>query len=179
MSDLHLRDTPALAILRQRPDLVGRFDQADIAAAQDLLRVSKKLLGAFSDLFARRGLSPGRYAVLMALFARNVPLAPSEIAERLGVTRATVTGLIGGLVGDGLVAYLPVDADDRRRKAVALTAKGRRLLGRVVPEIFLQMVELFAPLSDSERSKLLKFLNKVEGGLGRSPSPQPKKEKRK
>lgn len=177
MSDLDLHDTPALAILRRQPDLVGHFDQADIAAAQDVLRVSKKLLGAFSETFALRGLSPGRYAVLMALFARDVPLAPSEIAERLGVTRATVTGLIGGLVGDRLVAYVAADADDRRRKAIALTAKGRRLLRVVVPVIFLQMAGLFAPLSGNERSRLLKLLNKVEAGLGGALSPQPEKER--
>jgi DNA-binding MarR family transcriptional regulator len=176
MSDLELHDTPALAILRRQPDLVGQFDQADIAAAQDVLRVSKKLLGAFSETFALRGLSPGRYAVLMALFARDVPLAPSEIAEQLGVTRATVTGLIGGLLGDGLVAYVSADADDRRRKAIALTAKGRRLLKEVVPEVFLQMAGLFAPLSGNERSRLLKLLNKVEAGLGCALSPQPGKE---
>ena len=170
MSDLDFRDTPALAILRRRPDLAGRFAQADIAAAQDLLRVSKKLLGAFGEMFALNGLSPGRYAVLMALFARDVPLAPSEIAEQLGVTRATVTGLIGGLVGDGLVAYVSADADDRRRKATALTKKGRRLLGDVVPDIFQQMVDLFAPLSGNERSTLLKLMNNVEGDLGRAPN---------
>jgi DNA-binding MarR family transcriptional regulator len=170
MTDLDLRDTPALAVLRRLPDLARRFDEADIAAAQDLLRASKKLLGAFGETFALRGLSPGRYAVLMALFARDVPLAPSEIAERLGVTRATVTGLIGALVGDGFVAYASADADDRRRKAIALTAKGRRLLREVVPEIFRQMTELTAPLSGAERSTLLKLLHKVETGLRPAPS---------
>lgn len=168
MSDLELHDTPALTVLRQRPDLARRFDEADIAAAQDLLRAAKRVLGAFGESFALHGLSPGRYAVLMALFAREVPLAPSEIAERIGVTRATITGLLGGLVGDGLIAYVAADADDRRRKAVKLTAKGRRLLGEVVPEIFEQMTGLFGPLSGRERATLLALLGKVENGLGRT-----------
>jgi len=176
MSDLDLRDTPALAILRRRSDLASRFDHSDIAAAQDLLRASKRVLGAFGETFELHGLSPGRYAVLMALFAHDVPLAPSEIAERLGVTRATITGLIGGLVGDGLVAYVSADAEDRRRRAIALTAKGRRLLRGLVPDIFEQMVALFAPLSGSERATLLKLMSKVEAGLSGAPSPQPKEE---
>ncbi len=170
MLDLDLRDTPALAILRQRPDLARRFNATEIAAAQDLLRTAKKLLGAFGEEFAVHGLSPGRYAVLMALLARDAALAPSEIAERLGVTRATITGLIAGLVGDGFIAYVAADADDRRRRAVAVTAKGRRLLGEVVPEIFHQMTELFAPLSATERATLLKLLNKVETGLSTAAS---------
>src|SRR5262245_65007808 len=114
MSDLDLRDTPALAILRQRPELARRFNPSEIGAAQDLLRVSKKLLGAFGEEFAVHGLSPGRYAVLMALFARDEPLAPSEIAERLGVTRATITGLVAGLVSDSFIAYVAADANDSR-----------------------------------------------------------------
>lgn len=124
MSDLEMRDTPALAVLRQQPAALGHIDPVHIAAAQTLLRVSKKLLGVFGEEFALRGLSPGRYAVLMALHARDGSLAPSELADRVGVTRATMTDLITGLVGDGLVASAPADERDRRRKAVALTGKG-------------------------------------------------------
>lgn len=171
MSDLELRDTPAIAVLRQQSGVLGHIDPAHIAAAQDLLRVSKKLLGAFSEEFARRGLSPGRYAVLMALYACKGALAPSEIAERVGVTRATMTDLISGLVGDGLVASAPADGGDRRRKAVELTPKGRRLLGDFVPDVFAQMAELVAPLSREEIALLVQLLNKVETGLGRAPAP--------
>jgi DNA-binding MarR family transcriptional regulator len=166
MSDLEIRDTPALEVLQKFPAL--RLDAADIASAQDVLRLAKKLLGAFGDEFALHGLSPGRYAVLMSLFARNRPLAPSEIADRLDVTRATVTGLISGLVRDGLVSYAAGESADRRRKAIALTAKGRKLLTTVVPDIFTQMAGLLAPLSRSERATLLRLAHKVEAGL--SPS---------
>jgi DNA-binding MarR family transcriptional regulator len=171
MSDLELRDTPALAVLKQGSGSFGHIDPVHIAAAQDLLRVSKKLLGAFGEEFALRGLSPGRYAVLMALYAGGSPLAPSELADRVGVTRASMTDLISGLVGDGLVASAPSDSHDRRRKAVALTAKGSALLGDVVPEIFAQMAALVAPLSRNEMSQLVRLLSKVEAALGRAPAP--------
>lgn len=164
MSDLEFRDTPALEVLRLLPEGLG-IGAADIAAAQDLLRLSKALLGSFAEHFALHGLSPGRYAVLMALRAGG-ELAPSEIADRLGVTRATVTGLIAGLVRDDLVAYVAADTADRRRKAIGLTAKGRDLLGAVVPDIFKQMAGLLAPLSPAERTTLIALLGKVEGGLG-------------
>lgn len=171
MSDLELRDTPALAVLQQQPETLGHINPQDIKAAQDLLRVSKKLLGAFGEEFALHGLSPGRYAVLMALYARNGSLAPSELADRLGVTRATITDLLRGLVRDKLVAYASADERDRRRKAVALTAKGRKLLGGLVPEIFTQMAALVAPLSRQEIVLLLQLLSKIETGLGSSPAP--------
>jgi DNA-binding MarR family transcriptional regulator len=169
MSELELRDTPALEVLGQFPETLGHIDRADIAVAQDLLRLAKKLLGSFGEQFALYGLSPGRYAVLMSLHAGGVSLAPSEIAERLSVTRATVTGLISGLVRDGLVACSPADTPDRRRKAISLSAKGRALLGEVVPDIFIQMAGLVAPLSRQERLALSGLIGKVEGGLSGGP----------
>lgn len=168
MSDFNLRDTPALALLRQQPEALGHIDPQHIAAAQDLLRVSKRLLSAFGEEFALHGLSPGRYALMMALYAGRGPLSPSALAERLGVTRPTVTDLIGGLVRDGLVTHAPGDANDRRRKAFTLTAKGRDLLGDVVPDIFSQMAALVAALSRQERKTLVQLLGKVEAGLGRT-----------
>lgn len=169
MSDLELHDTPALQVLAKHPEAFSATDGADIAAAQDLLRLAKKLLGAFGEEFALRGLSPGRYAVLMALYAGDAPLAPSEIADRLRVTRATVTGLIGGLVQDDLVAYGSSDIADRRRKAITLTPKGRALMAEVVPDVFAQMSALFRPLSRAERATLLKLSAKIEAGLSRAP----------
>lgn len=165
MSDLEFTDTPALEVLRRLPEGQG-VAAADITAAQDLLRLSKRLLGSFGEQFAMHGLSPGRYAVLMALYARPASLAPSEIADRLGVTRATITGLISGLVRDGLVVFAPTDDADRRRKAIALTERGRGLLGEVVPDIFARMAGLLAPLSVEERSALAAIIRKLEGALG-------------
>ena len=170
MTDFELRDTPALTVLRQMPTASGRFRSRDIAAAQDLLRISKKLLGTFSEAFERRGLSPGRYSVLMVLRAAESSLAPSDLAQRIGVSRPTVTGLILGLVRDGLVAYLPSAAGDRRRKAIVLTKSGRALLSRVVPDIFALMAALLTPLSGKERAALMHLLSKVEAGLRREPS---------
>lgn len=164
VSDFTLRDTPALEALSRRHATLSHIDPAALAAAQDLLRVSKRMLGAFGAAFGAFGLSPGRYAVLMALDVRRPSLTPSEIADHLGVTRATITGLIDGLVRDGLVARAPEGAD-RRSKSIALTGKGDALIDAVVPAIFQRMADLTAPLSADERQTAVRLLNKVESGL--------------
>lgn len=163
-ADVTLRDTPALEALSQRRATLGHIDPAALAAAQDLLRVAKRLLGAFAEAFGGFGLSPGRYAVLMALDVRRPSLAPSEIADHLGVTRATITGLIDGLVRDGLVARAPEGAD-RRSRSISLTPKGDALLDEVVPAIFKRMTDLTAPLSSEERQTAVRLLTRVESGL--------------
>lgn len=163
MIEIPMRDTPALDVRERRKGL-AHIDPARLAAAQDLLRAAKQMLRAFGEAFASHGLSPGRYAVLMALDAQRGGLAPSELAERLGVSRPTVTGLVDGLTRDGLVAHA-ADPDDRRRKAVALTGAGEALLDVVAPDIFQRMVDLTASLTDSERRTAVRLMGKVEGGL--------------
>jgi long-chain acyl-CoA synthetase len=51
----------------------------------------------------------------------------SALAGKLAVTRPSVTALVDGLVGRGLVERRP-DGSDRRRVGHALTAAGRRAL---------------------------------------------------
>lgn len=164
VSDFNLRDTPALEALGRRNATLSHIDPAALAAAQDILRVAKRMLGAFGDVFSSYGLSPGRYAVLMALDVHRPSLAPSEIAAHLSVTRGTVTGLIDGLERDGLVAH-GSEGPDRRRKAIRLTPKAEALINRALPDIFQRMADLTAPLTAEERRVALRLLGKVEDGL--------------
>src|SRR5579864_1778095 len=53
--------------------------------------------------------------------------AASALAEKLAVSRPSVTGVIDGLVARGLVTRDHVDGD-RRRVGLDLTPEGRRLL---------------------------------------------------
>jgi long-chain acyl-CoA synthetase len=53
--------------------------------------------------------------------------AASALAEKLAVSRPSVTGVVDGLVARGLV-HREHDGNDRRRVDVRLTDAGRRLL---------------------------------------------------
>ena len=158
--ELLLRDTAALQALARRQSVLPHIDPESIAAAQHVLRAAKRVLASFAKAFSVHGLSPGRYAVLVALDVHRPALSPSTIADQLGVTRATVTGLIDGLVRDGLVI-------DRPDGAIALTSKGEALLDNVLPDIFARMATLTAPLSPGERGVVLRLLEKIEDGLHR------------
>jgi long-chain acyl-CoA synthetase len=60
--------------------------------------------------------------------------AASALAEKLAVSRPSVTGVIDGLVARGLVERHH-DGDDRRRIGLGLTADGRRLLAAADGEV--------------------------------------------
>jgi DNA-binding MarR family transcriptional regulator len=132
-----------------------------------LLRFAEELTAAI-ELHAqgRYRISAGRLAMLELLDgAPERALRPAELAERLGVTRASVTGLLDALEADGLVARRR-DPSDGRGVRAALTGAGRELIGRILPGHVGRLAAVTRALSTEERAQLVGLLDKVRGGLG-------------
>lgn len=109
------------------------------------------------------GLSPSAFNVLMALL--NTPgqtLEPRELAERLLVTRPSMTGLLDTLQAKGLIRREP-HADDGRRVLVVPTDRARALLGDHAPRQYAAQKALFADLSADEVDTLVGLLRRVRG----------------
>jgi long-chain acyl-CoA synthetase len=67
--------------------------------------------------------------------------AASVLADKLAVSRPSVTGVIDGLVARGLVRRDPDDTD-RRRIDLGLTDDGRRVLARADDEVERRLTEI-------------------------------------
>lgn len=109
---------------------------------------------------APRGLSEGKFVLLFLLHGQPGGLSPHELAERAGVTRATVTGLLDGLERDGFLRR-EADAVDRRRVQVLLSAKGKAMATKLFAEHTQWIGGLFDALSPAERKRLDELLAKV------------------
>jgi DNA-binding MarR family transcriptional regulator len=116
-------------------------------------------------LLAPHGLSEGRFVMLFLLDAAPGGLAPNLLAERAGVTRATVTGLLDGLERQGLIER-HADDSDRRALCIRLTRKGKRVAKNMFDQHGRWIASLFGNLSASERGQLAALLGKVAGNLG-------------
>jgi DNA-binding MarR family transcriptional regulator len=88
----------------------------------------------------------------------------SDIADSVGVSRATMTGLLDGLERDELIRRVD-HREDRRRITITLTANGRRLLDQILPDHFRRVAGLMSNLSANDRKKLLELLGKVRAGI--------------
>ena len=86
--------------------------------------VSNSVSHAFSLKIAARGVTVAEWVVLRSLLDEE-PMAPSALAERLGMTRGAISKLADRLIAKTLVAR--ADRNDRRSQRLALTAKGRKL----------------------------------------------------
>lgn len=147
--------------------LATRYPELDIASVEAclaFLRATADVQSALEAHLARYGLSMGKFTLLMQLLqAEESGLTPSECAERSGVSRATITGLLDGLEREELVERRP-RLGDRRMLSVHLTEKGEVLLAQMLPDHFCRTTELMANLSAIEKKTLVKLLQKLQAG---------------
>jgi DNA-binding MarR family transcriptional regulator len=162
----YLRDLPKYEALRQRAARYPEIDPRAFEAFLVLLRVGSDVLDALEAYLASRGMSQGKFTILMLLNRDpDVGVSPSELAERSGVTRATITGLLDGLSREKLVSRED-DTGDRRKAVVRLTARGRKVIDGIVPDYYRHVSQLMGDLTDDEKATLVGLLMKVNQRLG-------------
>ena len=150
--------------------LLEEAERQDLAD-QDSMRVCAQTLTLAAMIDRRRaaaldpqGLSEGRFILLFLLEGHKSGLPPHVLADQAGVARATITGLVDGMVRDGLVERHG-NPDDRRSNLVVLTRKGRTLSKRVFPGQAEALAEAFVSLSANDRRQLSRLLTKVSANL--------------
>lgn len=162
---LQLKDLPTAAVLDK---FSHRYPQADISAVSSflhLLRVASDLSLALDTCLSRHGLLQGRWWVLILLMREEQCVSlPSVLAEKAGVSRATMTGLLDGLERDGLVERI-YDKNDRRRVSIRLTEQGQQRLDQVMPDYYTRLRQCMAGVSESERDVLHGILDKLGAGV--------------
>lgn len=79
----------------------------------------------------QEGVGLGQWYFLRELW-ENDGLSQRELSLRVGITEASTTVLIRGMIKDGLVRNEP-DQDDRRKKRTFLTPRGRALKDVLLP----------------------------------------------
>lgn len=94
-------------------------------ALDELLRLTLVLQQDMTTGLASVGLTPARAHLVWVLAAAG-PTTQVALARALDVTPRNVTGLVDGLVRDGLVTREP-DPQDRRATRVTLTETGSRV----------------------------------------------------
>ncbi|MFD1341972.1 MarR family winged helix-turn-helix transcriptional regulator [Litorisediminicola beolgyonensis] len=150
----HRQDLEELEI-----DAVDRTDSS-LVALRRILRATE-LYGR--DLARDAGLTAVQLRVLQ-IVAEAGDCHPSEIAERMGVTQATISALIKKLVSYGLIERRQSEGD-RRQVDLTITEKGRSKV-EIAPDALQQRyVAQFESLPDYEQAMLVAVLEKVAAML--------------
>lgn len=111
--------------------------------------VSNHVSHAFSLKLRARDVTVAEWVVMRELFDPE-ELAPSKLADRIGMTRGAVSKLAERLIAKGLIGRRS-SSDDRRYQALALTASGRALVPRLAALADRNDEEFFGALSPAVR----------------------------
>ncbi|MGH3665775.1 MAG: MarR family winged helix-turn-helix transcriptional regulator [Egibacteraceae bacterium] len=160
--DTHALELRRLALQEStHPDC----DPLNVQALIWLFRAYNAAVNAQAEELRPLGLSPSAFNVLMALHnSSDCVLEPCQLAERLLVSRPSVTGLLDTLQAKGLIARTP-HPDDRRRVLVALTHAGLALLEAHFDNHYREQNAVFADLEPDERAQLVTLLRRVRGAV--------------
>ena len=135
----------------------------DIGLCFQLLSLATAIDRDCAARLAPRQLSEGKFVLLFLLHEKHNGLSPHQLAERAGVTRATVTGLLDGLERDGYVIR-QAGEEDRRKVTVTLTAKGRPTAATLFKEHTSWIASLFSGLSPQDKAQLSTLLTRAWHG---------------
>lgn len=132
--------------------------------------VSNHVSYAFARKVEGCGVTVAEWVVLRELYGGGA-VAPSEVAERLGLTRGAVSKLVDRLCAKGLVDKGP-GGRDKRFQAVALTKEGAALVPRLARLADANDAEFFACLNARERAQLVRLMKRIvrERGLKQAPT---------
>lgn len=132
----------------------------------DQLRlVAHELYQVGEQSLAITGLSLPQYRILMMLYFHEQSegcsaLNPSEISERQGTNRNTISALIRSLEERGFVTR-HLDENDRRKFNIRLSDNGRALVHQHARQHLQTMSVCFGTLTTAEQDTLAQLLTKV------------------
>jgi DNA-binding MarR family transcriptional regulator len=131
--------------------------------------VSNHVSLAFARKVETHGVTVAEWVFMRHLLEVEA-LAPSRLAERMGMTRGAISKLSDRLLAKALVKRTD-DRSDGRAHTLSLTPAGRALVPKLAALADANDVEFFAHLSPKERARLLRILQDVveKRGLTRVP----------
>jgi DNA-binding MarR family transcriptional regulator len=146
------------------PDFEERYPNSSAGAtecAMNLVLTADLLVKRISDLLKPFDLSPASGLVLSILTDSESPLQPNQIADRLIISRATVTGLIDSLERRGYVRRQPHQSD-RRMLLIEPTDAGKQVADAFRPIVHQNQKVWMDVLNEKEQGQLINSLQRLQ-----------------
>lgn len=125
------------------------------------MRVGLNLEIELESILSTYNLSPGRFIILnMLVLDKDVKMMPSEIAQKVGVTQATMSGLVSSLEKADLISKISHERDGRAYYIQA-TEKGHNLVKEIIPLWMPMVTKFWAQLEEDEGERFSQTLQKL------------------
>ena len=123
-----------------------------------LRRATQRHVAIFSDHMGEE-VTPTRWAVLAKLYEAG-PSSQNRLGRSTAMDAATIKGVVDRLIERKLIETQP-DPNDARRRVIALSEAGRRLVERSVGRALAITRETLDPLTPAERAEMMGLLRKL------------------
>lgn len=130
--------------------------------------VSNQVSQAFARKVLARDVTVAEWVMLRVLF--DEALAPSVLAQRLGMTRGAISKLGDRLVAKGHISRT-ADERDRRYQELAITAAGRALVPELAKLADQNDAEFFGHLTAADRAAMMRAMQEIVRRHGLRTSP--------
>ena len=139
---------PSFAELERHKELVPEINPAAVIAMLSIKDASDRIQESILDVLQRDyHLSDGKFCTLVVLHQHGeAGISPSVLAEKVGVTRATISSTLQRMERDGLVSVKPAESDGRG-KVVHLTGQGTEFMAEILPPHYLRVSKLMEKLT--------------------------------
>lgn len=148
------------------------FDFAAMSVIANIYRTATAFRNHVErELLSSYGVSWSGFTTLFVLWVWG-PSDANQLAEDVGVSNPTLTGLIATLSGKGLVERLTPHRD-RRKTVVSLTPEGLDLIEALFPRFHAYEVRATEGIAYEDQKRVAESLRTVLRQLGRSTTERP------
>lgn len=126
--------------------------------------VSNHVSQAFARKVEAHGVTVAEW-VLMRQLLDEEALAPSRLADRMGMTRGAISKLADRLIAKAMLVR-SADPKDGRAQTLALTSAGRALVPELAALADANDTEFFDHLTSNDRATLLRILRETVAKRG-------------
>jgi DNA-binding MarR family transcriptional regulator len=128
----------------------------------DAVRAAARLARVAANALGDAELTLAQYRVLVFLDDADRPA--TQVAGLLGVTPSTVTSVVDGLAGRGLVRRR-ADPTDRRRVVLSITDDGQRVVARADDVVGDRLSKLLGRLGTADAERVLVGLEQLNRAM--------------
>ena len=149
------------------PDFEQRYPDASAKAtecAMNLVLTADLLEKHIASLLLPLNLSPATGLVLSILADFEAPISPNHIADRLIISRASVTSLLDSLEKRGFVKRQP-HPSDRRMLLVEQTNSGRQVANQFRLIVHQHQKVWLSALNENEQEQFIQMLHRLQTSL--------------
>lgn len=161
MAKLFFTEIPTREELQKNAALLyPELDHLTLYSHILLRKITTDLEINLDSFFSRFNLSSGRFTLMVLLQKTQGGLMPSELAQKVGVTQATISGLINSLEKVEIVKRTTHEKDGRSF-VILLTEKGEALCNEILPLYHERISHFWAPFTDTEKDQLNGLMERI------------------